>query len=93
MRRDSRTIAQLHQYALLWALRISWLCPEHDLKLFTCFCVSPCRKNSSAKNSGASRVCHSSFAPPERKYLVWIGRSILYSLFTFQQVIFKRRVR
>ena len=44
MLRDLRTIAQLHQYALLWALRISWLCPEHDLKLFTYFCVSPCRK-------------------------------------------------
>jgi len=44
LRRDSRTVAQLHQNALLWARRISWLCPGHDLKLFTCFCVSPCRK-------------------------------------------------
>ena len=56
VRRVSCTIAQLHQYALLWALQISWLCPEHDLKLFTCFCVSPCRKNSSDKNSEGQPV-------------------------------------
>ena len=59
-RRVSRTTAQLHQYALLWALRIWWLCPEHDLKLFTCFCVSPCRKNSSDKTQKAS-LCSGRF--------------------------------
>merc|ERR1712183_1208903 len=32
-------------------------------------------------------------APPERKYSVWIGGSILSSLSTFQYVDYKRRIR
>ena len=58
---------------------ISWLCPEHDLKLFTCFCVSPCRRKfvdqklrRPAQVLGASRMWRSS------------------SLYTFQQVWFSK---
>ena len=36
-----RSCINMHYYGLF---RISWLRPEQDLKLFTCFCVSPCRR-------------------------------------------------
>ena len=85
-RRVSRTMAQLHQYALLWAHRIQWLCPEHDLKLFTCFCVSSCRKFFGQNSEGqpvipALHLCdvHHSLHMHERNFLVWTGGSILYS--------------
>ena len=99
MRRDSRTIAQLHQYALLWALRISWLCPEHDLKLFTCFCVSPGRKIRRLKTQKAS-LCSRRFT-----YVSFIIRSTRTEVFGLDRiypvfplyfpagVVFKRRVR
>ena len=68
MRRVSRAIPQLHQYALLWALRISWLCPEHDLKLFTRFCV--CRRNSSTENSEGQPVFQALHVQNES---IWYG--------------------
>ena len=70
MCRVSRTITQLQQHALLWVLRIQWLCPEHDLKLFTCFCVSPCRKISSDKNSEGHPV---SWALHVQNGSIWYG--------------------
>ena len=51
------------QHALLWTLRISWLCPEHDLRNCSHASVSPCRKKLVGQKlgrpacvPGASRV-------------------------------------
>ena len=61
-----------------------------DLKALPCSpsCPNACREELSALLPANSRV--KVFAPPERKYSVWIGGSVLGSLTTFQKMLISR---
>ena len=80
-----RSCINMHHCGLF---RITWLRPEHGLKLFKCFCVS-------AKNSEGQpefRALHGAACDDQQslhqKESIWYGleRSILYSLRTFQRM-------